>query len=90
MITPESRTDVAGHTPVGITELLVDALDALRPFAAMHREGTPPDEVAVVRGWASDMTMLTSADFQRAHEIITKANAPVERRAPSTFARTTC
>lgn len=55
--------------------LLGEALEALKPFAAMHREGTPPEEVAVVRGVASDLTMLTSADFQRAHEVIVKANA---------------
>ena len=45
-------------------------VNALRPFAAMHREGTDPKEVAVTRGYASDMTVITSADFDRAAEVV--------------------
>ena len=45
-------------------------VNALRPFAAMSREGTDPKEVAVTRGYASDMTIVTSGDFDRAAEVV--------------------
>lgn len=44
---------------------------ALIPFARMHRDGVNSDDVACVRGVASDMTLITSRDFERAHEALT-------------------
>lgn len=41
-------------------------LAALEPFARMHREGSDPTEHACVRGISSDMTVVTSGDFERA------------------------
>ena len=65
--------------------LLDKAIEALRPFAAMHREGCDPNEVACKRGTASDMTMLTSSDFQRASKVLAKyekakTNEPTKNR----------
>lgn len=40
--------------------------EALKPFASMHRDGSDPKELACVRGVASDMTVITSGDFERA------------------------
>lgn len=47
---------------------------ALEPFAAMHREGSDPHELACQRGVASDMTVLTSGDFERAATVLAKRN----------------
>jgi hypothetical protein len=44
--------------------------EALRPFATMHRIGSDPSEVACQRGTASDLTIITSGDFQRAYEAL--------------------
>jgi hypothetical protein len=52
------------------TETIEELRDALRPFAAMHREGTDLDEMACSRGVASDMTCVYSVDFKRAHEVL--------------------
>ena len=43
---------------------------ALRPFAAMDRDGCDPTEHACVRGIASDMTVITSGDFCRARQAL--------------------
>lgn len=47
--------------------------EALAPFAAMHREGTDPTELASVRGIASDMTTITSGDFAKAFAALQEA-----------------
>ena len=44
--------------------------EALQPFAWMHRSGTDPNELACIRGTASDMTMLPSGDFARAATLL--------------------
>jgi hypothetical protein len=43
---------------------------ALRPFALMHRLGSDSKEVACMRGAASDMTVVTSADFEAAFNLL--------------------
>ena len=43
---------------------------ALRPFAAMHREGCKPSDLALMRGHGYDMTVLESRHFQAAHDIL--------------------
>ena len=43
---------------------------ALQPFADMDREDCDLNETACTRGTASDMTILTSADFRYAAEVI--------------------
>lgn len=43
---------------------------ALLPFADMDREGCDLTEIACQRGTASDITILTSADFRRAAEVL--------------------
>jgi hypothetical protein len=47
-------------------ERIAELEKALKPFADMHRPGTDPKELACSRGVASDMTILTSGDFERA------------------------
>jgi hypothetical protein len=44
--------------------------DALAPFAAMHREGSDPKEMACKRGYASDATYLFSEDFSNAYDAL--------------------
>lgn len=44
--------------------------DALLPFALMHRVGSDPEELACVRGASSDMTVLTSGDFENAFALL--------------------
>lgn len=52
---------------VPLSRPIVDELRAaLAPFALMHREDSDPKEHACVRGVASDMTVITSGDFERA------------------------
>jgi hypothetical protein len=46
------------------------ASKALVPFAKMARDDDDPEEVACVRGTASDATMLTSADFAEARRVL--------------------
>lgn len=49
-----------------------ELIKALKPFAAMHREGCLLTEVACIRGVASDMTMITSEDFANAYNALKK------------------
>lgn len=57
--------------------------EALKPFAAMHREGTTGEVVVLVRGRASDRTILTNGDFTLAAEALSKVTPllPAKRRA---------
>ena len=57
-----------------ISSIFSDVIDVLKPFAAMHRVGSNPDEAACIRGTKSDMTMITSKDFTRAEEVLTRLN----------------
>lgn len=54
---------------------------ALAPFAAMHRKGSDPEEVACQRGTASDLTIITSADFEWAAAVLLAA-APQVAKEP--------
>jgi hypothetical protein len=46
-------------------------VEALTPFARMDREGgVDLEEVACQRGTASDLTIITSADFRKANEAL--------------------
>lgn len=47
--------------------------EALQPFAEMDREGGDLSEVACQRGTASDLTIITSADFRRARAALALA-----------------
>ena len=49
---------------------LVQLRSALLPFAEMDRENGDLNEVACQRGTASDLTILTSADFRQAAVVI--------------------
>lgn len=51
---------------LGSDSLRQRVFKVLRPFALMERIGSDPEELACVRGTASDMTVLTSGNF---HEI---------------------
>jgi len=50
--------------------LQVKLIEALMPFAAMHRDGSDEDEMACQRGTASDATFLFSRDFEKASTLI--------------------
>jgi len=76
---PEPRPEVAAVFPDSQTHWWQDSgpeavrnhiFAALRPFARMHREGSDPAELACQRGVASSATCLTSADFERAFELL--------------------
>ena len=45
-------------------------LQALEPFAKMHRKDSDPHELACERGVASDKTMIFSGDFEWAAEVM--------------------
>lgn len=53
-----------------------DLIEALRPFARMHREECDPDEIACIRGTGFDKTAISSEDFQKAFELLAKIPCP--------------
>ena len=55
---------------------------ALKPFAAMARDGDNPDEVVLQRGAASDMTLLSNGDFTRA--LLALSDATPKPASPDT------
>jgi hypothetical protein len=50
-----------------------ELVGALEPFALMHRDDCDLNEIALTRGHASDMTVLCSRDFEKANEVLAKA-----------------
>lgn len=62
--------DPGGEAARKLLDIIEFYHKALEPFALMHREGSDPNEVACIRGVASDMTMITSGDFAEAARIV--------------------
>lgn len=60
-----------------LDEVINTLRQALKPFAAMDRPNCDLNEIACHRGVASDMTILTSADFRRAAEALELTEIPV-------------
>lgn len=61
---------VPGATNVDAGDVINELIEALMPFAAMHRDGSDEDEMACQRGTASDATFLFSRDFEKASTLI--------------------
>lgn len=49
---------------------IIELEDALRPFAKMHRLDYNLNQLVCERGTGSDKTIITTVDFQKAHEIL--------------------
>ena len=63
------------HTHGKVLKYRIERLqEALGPFAAMHREGSDPLEVACSRGVASDLTIFVSADFAYADKVLNRGS----------------
>lgn len=66
-----SRTQkVVEHLTTKDSSHVKQLRSALLPFADMDREHCDLNQVACKRGTASDITILTSADFRRATEVL--------------------
>ncbi len=67
-----SLLEVLRACPADAVEQIRLLREALRPFAYMDRRGCDLGEVALRRGIASDLNILQSRDFRRAHEALRK------------------
>jgi hypothetical protein len=52
--------------------------DALKPFADMHRKDCDLNETALQRGTSSDLTVLTSRDFETAFNLLKELDSSYE------------
>lgn len=58
--------------------LISEIIRTLEPVANMHRLYDDPDRIALSRGIASDMTILTQGDFMDAKMLVIKMKEYLE------------